>query len=574
MPSLDLSDLNIVLSVLGIYIVLYGFFSVKLKQEWHLGEALPAMVMGIILGPIAAKFLDAERWGSAAVDQQNTITLGVTRVVIGVQLVMAGYQLPAKYPLMQWKELSILLIPTMAIMWLCTTMCILATIPKVTLLAALAIGSCVTSIDPVLSQAIVKGPFADNYVARPLREIISAEAGANDGFGYPFLMLAIYLMRHSELPENQFSQGEIHELSSTEEEVGRQGGGVLPALRDWCLDTWLYAFLLSAVFGMVIGWCGGKLMQYCLHRRWVASDSYLLFPTALGLLLVGVCGVTGMDDFLACFVAGVGLNWDGQYLAETERRRDEVNSCLDLLLNFGGFMYVGAIIPWEEFNQPELTGITPPRLIGLGLLVLVFRRIPAILLGYKFVGKVVTNYKEALFMGWFGPIGIGAVFYVEHARVQLLPPLGEGDPGETDLTRAIGTVTYFLVFFSIVVHGLSIPVLNIIYHYAGVPTIKEDAIRMKRKTVYSALPANAVNTDSDTVIAYNRFSRPVVNPADLSLLRGAARPGAMSPIQDENEEWTMQNINDDIENQRGKVDYRHHEFSRKEPSFDKHDFAI
>ncbi|MGC8200907.1 hypothetical protein, partial [Salmonella enterica] len=76
----------------------------------------------------------------------------------------------------------IILIPVMTMMWLCTTVCILAVIPKVSLLAAMAIAACVTSTDPVLSQAVAKGPFADKYVARPVREIISAEAGANDGF--------------------------------------------------------------------------------------------------------------------------------------------------------------------------------------------------------------------------------------------------------------------------------------------------------------------------------------------------------------------------------------------------------
>lgn len=33
------------------------------------------MTIGIILGPIAAKFLDSTRWGSAAVGQQGVITL-------------------------------------------------------------------------------------------------------------------------------------------------------------------------------------------------------------------------------------------------------------------------------------------------------------------------------------------------------------------------------------------------------------------------------------------------------------------------------------------------------------------
>lgn len=35
------------------------------------------------------------------------------RVVIGVQLVMAGYQLPAKYPAARWREMAILLLPVM-----------------------------------------------------------------------------------------------------------------------------------------------------------------------------------------------------------------------------------------------------------------------------------------------------------------------------------------------------------------------------------------------------------------------------------------------------------------------------
>ncbi len=94
MPSLDVSELNIVLAILGTFIVLYGWISVKIKAQWYLGEAcksihgtgtdaviilpftiVPAVVIGIMLGPIAAKFLDADRWGSAAPEQMGAITL-------------------------------------------------------------------------------------------------------------------------------------------------------------------------------------------------------------------------------------------------------------------------------------------------------------------------------------------------------------------------------------------------------------------------------------------------------------------------------------------------------------------
>jgi NhaP-type Na+/H+ or K+/H+ antiporter len=70
-------------------------------------------------------------------------------------------------------------------------------IPRLTTLTAMVIASMVTCTDPILSQAIAKGPFADKYVPRALREIISAEAGANDGFGFPFLLLATFLIRHT-----------------------------------------------------------------------------------------------------------------------------------------------------------------------------------------------------------------------------------------------------------------------------------------------------------------------------------------------------------------------------------------
>ncbi|KAK4640650.1 hypothetical protein QC761_600770 [Podospora bellae-mahoneyi] len=519
MPNLDVSELNTVLAVLGAFILLYGIISVLIKSRWFLGEALPAVVIGIILGPIAAKFLDSSRWGSAAEGQTSDITLGMARVVIGVQLVIAGFQLPAKYNLHRWKEMALCLLPIMTIMWLCTTLCLLASVPNITLLAALVIGSCVTCTDPILSQAIAKGPFADKFVPRHLREIISSEAGANDGFGFPFLMLAVYLIRHADVPgAGVHSTGTVHEraaqLVTRAGDVGRLGGGVGVALKNWFVETWLYIVLMSVVIGAIVGYGSCLALKFALRRKWVDSESYLLYPTAIGLWLVGICGMLGTDDLLACFVAGNAMNWDGEYLAETLERHDEVNSCMDVLLNFGGFMYIGTIIPWSEFHQPETTGLTYGRLIGLGVLVLLFRRIPAIFMSYKFMPKVVKDWKEAMFMGYFGPIGIGAVFYVEHTR-HLFPELGEGDAEETNLVRVMIPVVYWLVLFSIVVHGLSIPSLNMIYNYYGVKPIVEDAVELPRKSMRAPTPVNAAVGDRDTFIAYNRFSRPVFDNAHL-----------------------------------------------------------
>lgn len=192
--------------------------------------------------------------------------------MIGVQLVIAGYQLPAKYGLTRWKEMALCLLPIMTVMWLCTTACIMVTIPNLTLLAALVIGSCVTCTDPILSQAIAKGPFADKYVARPLREVISAEAGANDGFGFPFLMLATYLIQHAENPPaaakavaEGVSGGEAgHALMARAGEVGRLGGGVGVAMANWFVETWLYTIVLSIAYGAVLGYGSCKGVKFAL----------------------------------------------------------------------------------------------------------------------------------------------------------------------------------------------------------------------------------------------------------------------------------------------------------------------
>ena len=84
--------------------------------------------------------------------------------------------------------MEICLLPVMTIMWIFTSSCIYITIPRLTLLSAMVIGSCVTCTDPILSQQVAKGPFADKFVSGALCEIVSSEAGANDRFGFPFLL--------------------------------------------------------------------------------------------------------------------------------------------------------------------------------------------------------------------------------------------------------------------------------------------------------------------------------------------------------------------------------------------------
>ena len=95
---------------------------------------------------------------------------------------------------------------------------------------------------------------------------------------------------------------------------------------------------------------------------------------------------------------GSAISWDGYFNVQIEN--EVFSSVIDLVLNCGCFVYIGAWMPFPSFNTPEL-GILPWRLVVLFLAILVLRRIPAMLLLYRWIPEI-SGWKEALFSGHFG----------------------------------------------------------------------------------------------------------------------------------------------------------------------------
>ena len=93
-----------------------------------------------------------------------------------------------------------------------------------------------------------------------------------------------------------------------------------------------------------------------------------------------------------------------------------VSNVIDLLLNLAYFVYLGTVIPWEQYNSPAL-GVTPWRLVVIALFVIFFRRIP-IMMALKPLIPDIKTWREALFAGHFGPIGVGAIFVAILARAE------------------------------------------------------------------------------------------------------------------------------------------------------------
>ncbi|KAI9683130.1 MAG: hypothetical protein M1829_005921 [Trizodia sp. TS-e1964] len=432
--QLDSNRPHLAYMILGGFTSLFMLVSLFVKERLYIGEATVATICGIIFGPHAANLFDPSTWGN--VDQ---ITLECSRIVLVVQCFAIGVELPKAYMERHWRSVTLLLLPVMTFGWLITSLFIWWLIKPLSWLEALCCAACVTATDPVLASSVVgKGKFAKR-VPKHLRDLLSAESGCNDGMAFPFIYLALYLIRY------RSNAGEV--------------------IFHWTVLTILYECVLGAIYGVFLGYAGRHAIKWAEAHRMIDRESFLVLYFVLALFCAGSASFLGMDDLLVGFAAGVGFSNDGWFQAKTEE--SHVSNVIDLLLNLAYFVYFGSIIPWASFNMPEL-GITPWRLIVIAILVVLFRRIP-IMLALKPIIPDMKTWREALFAGHFGPIGVGAIFVAILARAELetdsTTPLAEVPTDDKTknyiLITLIWPIVSFLVMASILVHGSSIAVFTL-----------------------------------------------------------------------------------------------------------------
>ncbi|KAL3496209.1 alkali metal cation/H+ antiporter Nha1 C terminus-domain-containing protein [Aspergillus germanicus] len=432
---LDIDKPHLAYMILGGFTGLFMLCSLFVKEKLYIGEASVATICGIIFGPHAANLFNPLSWGNV-----DKITLECSRIVLVVQCFAVGVELPKAYMERHWKSVTLLLLPVMTWGWLITSLFIWWMIEPLTWLEALVCSACVTATDPVLASSVVgKGKFAKR-VPRHLRDLLSAESGCNDGMAFPFIYLSYYI---------------LHYRPDTNE----------VALHWFCI-TILYECIFGAIFGFTIGYVARHAIRFAERKQLIDRESFLVFYFVLALFCAGSGSLLGMDDLLIGFAAGVGFSNDGWFTEKTEE--SHVSNVIDLLLNLAYFVYLGAIVPWEDFNNADI-GLSAWRLVVIAILVIFFRRIPIMLLLKPIIPDVKT-WREALFAGHFGPIGVGAIFACILARAELetgtTQPVVEADFPKPHthnyyIVQIIWPLTTFLVISSILVHGSSIAVFTL-----------------------------------------------------------------------------------------------------------------
>ncbi len=425
-----------------VYIILGGFTSLFMlcssiiKERMYIGEATVATLCGLIFGPHAANLINPQTWGSV-----DVVTLEFSRIVLVVQCFAVGVELPKFYMERHWKSVVFLLLPVMTYGWLVTSLFVWWMIPSLDWLESLVIAACVTATDPVLASSVVgKGKFAKR-VPKHLRDLLSAESGCNDGMAFPFIYLSLYLI------QDRLSAKEV--------------------TFHWIVYTILYECIFGAVYGFMIGFIARHGIKYAEKHDLIDRESFLVFYFVLALFCAGSGSILGVDDLLVGFSAGVGFSNDGWFGQKTDE--SHVSNVIDLLLNLAYFVYLGTIIPWEMFNDASL-GLSAWRLTVIAIFVIFFRRIP-IMMALKPLIPDIKTWREALFAGHFGPIGVGAIFVAILARAELEDgspvPLAQLPPPDAEhykLLTLVWPVVTFMVVTSIIVHGSSVAVFTLGKH--------------------------------------------------------------------------------------------------------------
>ncbi|KAI8588839.1 Sodium/hydrogen exchanger family-domain-containing protein [Geranomyces variabilis] len=396
---------------LGLFVVVFSLLSLLIKERLYLSEALVATALGVALGPVGLDLFGAVAFANSDVGGATThhILLEVTRVVLVIQCMAAGVSLPGDYVRREWVSLATLLGPVMICMWLVSALGLFL-ILRLLIVDALVIAACITPTDPILANSIVQGKFAERHIPVPVRQLLSAESAANDGLGLPFLLLPLFVSRYASV-----------------------GGGIGAFI--W--KVLLYQVLLAVALGTLVGYAAQRALKYAERRNLVDKESMLSFSIALGIMVMGGMTLMGSDDVLASFVAGTVLTWDHWF--NKQFAESHFQESIDLLLNLAYFVLFGLVIPWDSYDSAP--GLEVWRLLLAAAWVLAFRRLPAVFLFRRWI-PAIHSAREAVFAGWFGPIGGGAIFYSMMAIVYFEVP-----------ASPIFPITCFIVLCSIIVHG-------------------------------------------------------------------------------------------------------------------------
>ncbi|MEG9225045.1 cation:proton antiporter domain-containing protein [Aeromicrobium sp. Sec7.5] len=383
-----------VLVAVGLLGLLVATLSARLR-ELPLSEPLLALAVGVVLGPAATGVVDLP-----AVTERSEEIHEIARVLLAISVMAVALRYPVRDAWRVRGPVTLLLLVVMPLMALATA--VVAWPLGLGLAAATVLGCALCPTDPVLASSVVTGAPAERDLPARTRQVLSLESGANDGLALPLVLVAL-------VPFGVATGGEIGV------EIVREVVGAL-------------------VLGVLAGWGAGRAIRSGERHGATDTAPVLVFTLVLALGVLGAAVLLDVGGVLAVFVAGLTLN-------ATDPGSDRMDAVvLDEAINrfvlLPGFVVLGSVLPWEAWRD------LGPALLVVVVGTLLLRRLPWVLLLRR---PLRLTWRDAVFLGWFGPIGVSAVFYLALLAERL--PAADTTP-----VLAAGTA---VVAASTVVHGVS-----------------------------------------------------------------------------------------------------------------------
>ena len=389
-------------------VVLLSAYARSVIRRTGLTLPMIAVAAGVLVGPAGAGLLRPDEW---AVEPLRVLEQAA-RVVVALSLMHIAIHLPAGYLRRRWRAVAVLLFGGMLLMWGLSTLAAAATVGlfgDVGFLGLLLVAACVTPTDPVLAGTVVTGRAARRNIPARMRHLAYAESAANDGLAYPFVFLPLLLLADG------------------------GGGG---AWGSWFGVVLPWQVGAATLVGLAVGWAAGKLQLLDERRGWSEGGDLTVVTLALTAFVLGAMAMLQTDAVLAVFAAGVGFRHVARdAMCDQEERVQRV--VMDGA-QLPTFVLLGVLLPWDRWAAWGWAGV------GFAVLLLIVRRPPALLALWPVLRRTgrLRRGREAAFLGWFGPIGVAAVYYATLCERRL----GEGGAFAWELVSLI-------VFVSVIVHG-------------------------------------------------------------------------------------------------------------------------
>ena len=407
-----MSELNVALALIGGLTLLLEMGTGYLESRGYLpSEPMLAVLFGVAIGPLGLDAFRLATWGDPL-----RIIEEAARLTVAIAVTSIALRLPKSYFRRRLRSMAALLGLGMLLMWLASSLVTYAVL-QIPVVVAVLVGAVVTPTDPVLANSVVVGGAAEQNIPKRIRYLLSAEAAANDGGAYPFVFLAIL-------------------LSSRAAET---------ALVEWATRTVLLEVFGAVLLGAAIGAGVGYIERWVSGKQYLEVTPVLTITVALTFAVVGLVTVLGLNEILAVFVAGLAYN----VMADPgdEAREQQVEEVFNRLFTLPVFVLFGMVLPLEAWMALGWSGTA----LVVGILLL--RRIPMMLAVRRFV-RPLDRTAATLFAGWFGPIGIAALYYAT---------LAVHETGN----ETVWTVVSLLAMGSILVHGATETLFTLRYGDLG-----------------------------------------------------------------------------------------------------------